>query len=356
VSTDNDEFYRTLRKKVNRYFKDNNVKKTGNLGLYIKAAILFSALLGPLLIMVVSPQLPILVFFSLWLLMGVSMAGIGLSVMHEAVHGSFSSNRKINDFLGHAAMFFVGGFAENWRIQHNQLHHTYTNVANLDEDINPAFSVVRLSTKFPLKPAHKFQYIYAWFLYCLMTLMWVTTKDFGQLLRFKRQGFYDNRSSEYTKEWIRLILFKVLYYAIFIGLLLNFSSYSLLFVISGFLSMHFIAGFILGIVFQPAHVSTNAQFPETNDEDNILNSWAAHQLITTQNFAMNNRWLSWYVGGLNFQIEHHLFPTISHVHFKAISKIVQEVVKEYNLPYYAQPSFRSAIYDHAKMLVRLGKP
>ena len=119
--------------------------------------------------------------------------------------------------------------------------------------------------------------------------------------------------------------------------------------------MHFIAGFILGIVFQPAHVTTNAQFPETNDEDNILNSWAAHQLITTQNFAMNNRWLSWYVGGLNFQIEHHLFPTISHVHFKAISKIVQEVVKEYNLPYYAQPSFRSAIYDHAKMLVRLGK-
>ena len=99
MSTNNDEFYRTLRKKVNRYFKDNNVKKTGNLGLYIKAIILFSALLGSLLIMVVSPQLPILVFFSIWLLMGVSMAGIGLSVMHEAVHGSFSSNRKINDFL-----------------------------------------------------------------------------------------------------------------------------------------------------------------------------------------------------------------------------------------------------------------
>lgn len=355
VSPDNDEFYRALRKRVNRYFKEKNLKKTGNIALYIKATILFSTLMGPLMVMVFSPHLPLVVFYSLWLLMGVGMAGIGLSVMHEAVHGSFSPNRKVNDFLGHASMFFVGGFAENWRIQHNQLHHTYTNVADLDEDINPAFAVVRLSPEFPLKPAHKFQYIYAWFLYCLMTLMWVTTKDFSQLLRFKRQGFYDNRSAEYIKEWIRLILFKVFYYTIFVGLLLNFTSYSLLVVITGFLSMHFIAGFILGIVFQPAHVTTRAQFPETNEEDNIENSWAAHQLITTQNFAMNNRWLSWYVGGLNFQIEHHLFPTISHIHFKELSKIVQEVVKDYELPYYSQPTFRAAIVDHAKMLMQLGK-
>jgi linoleoyl-CoA desaturase len=152
-----------------------------------------------------------------------------------------------------------------------------------------------------------------------------------------------------------LILFKALYYVLFIGIAIKFSPYSTLEILFGFLSMHLLAGFILGIVFQPAHISTNAEFPETNEEDNIVNSWAGHQLITTQNFAMNNRWLSWYVGGLNFQIEHHLFPTISHIHFRELSKIVQEVVKDYDLPYYSQPTWRSAIQDHAKMLARLGR-
>ncbi len=283
------------------------------------------------------------------------MSGIGLSVMHEAVHGSFSSNRRLNDFIGHVSMFFIGGFAANWRIQHNQLHHTYTNIKDLDEDINPAFSVIRLSTEFPHKSAHRFQHIYAWFLYGMMTLMWATTKDFSQLMRFKRDGFYDNDASAYATEWIRLLFFKVMYFVIFLFVPIAFAPYSAISLVGGFVLMHFVSGFILGIVFQPAHVTTSSEFPNLDENNNILNSWAGHQLQTTQNFAMENKWLSWYVGGLNFQIEHHLFPNISHVHFKNLSKIVQEEVKEFNLPYHSKPTFRSAIYDHAKMLVKLGK-
>jgi linoleoyl-CoA desaturase len=276
--------------------------------------------------------------------------------MHDSVHGAFSSNRKVNDFIGHFSMFFIGGFVANWRIQHNQLHHTYTNVKDHDEDINPPFNLLRLSPDYPLQKKHRYQHIYAWFLYLAMTVMWCSTKDFKQILRFKQAGFYDNRPHEYRREWIRLFAFKTGYFIFFLLLPTWFTSYSFLEILSGFILMHMAAGFILAIVFQPAHVIPEVQYPNVNAHFEIENSWARHQMITTQNFATNSRWLSWYVGGLNYQIEHHLFPDISHVHYRAISPIVQQTAKEFGLPYYHSPTFLSAIVSHGKMLFKLGQP
>ena len=290
----------------------------------------------------------------MWTIMGFSMAGIGLSIMHDSVHGAYSSNRATNDLISHFSMFIVGGFVSNWRIQHNQLHHTYTNVKDLDEDINPPLGLLRLSPDYPLENKHRFQHIYAWFLYLLMTIMWCTTKDFKQILRFKKGGFYANKESEYRKEWIRLILFKIGYFSIFIGLPLFFAPYAFGLMLLGFLLMHMIAGFVLAVVFQPAHVTPKSEFPIVETDETIRNSWAGHQLITTQNFANQNRLFTWYVGGLNFQIEHHLFPNISHVHYPKIAPIVERVANDYNLPYNHCETFGAAIIEHGKMLYQLG--
>lgn len=354
-SPESEEFYRTLRKRVNQYFKQKEIRKTGNGSLYLKAWVLFISMLGPFAALFFIPNLPVWRYLAVWLLMGVAMAGIGLAIMHDSVHGAFSPNRKTNDFIGHLSMFFIGGFVSNWRIQHNQLHHTYTNVKDLDEDINPPFNLLRLSPDYPLETKHKLQHMYAWFLYLLMTVMWCTTKDIKQLLRFKRKGFYENRQAEYNQEWRRLILFKTGYFVFFLLLPAFLSSYSFGLILSGFLLMHMVAGFILAIVFQPAHVIPTSQYPQVNANNEIKNSWAGHQLITTQNFAMKNKWLSWYVGGLNFQVEHHLFPNISHVHYPEIAPIVEQTAKEYGLPYYHTKTFTRAIIDHGKMLYQLGR-
>lgn len=352
---ENETFSKDVRKRVNQYFKSNNIKRTGNFSLYSKTAILYAAYLAPLVCILVFDQMPIWLYFGLFLSMGIGLAGIGFSVMHDAVHGSYSSNRKVNDLLGHLSMFVLGGFVANWRIQHNVLHHTYTNVKDLDEDISTIEFLLRFSPDFPKKWIHKFQFLYAWLFYSLLTISWVVVDDVKQLLHYKKEGFYDNRPAEFRKEVIRLVIFKLSYFALFLVFPLFVTDYSFGMLVLGFLTMHLSAGLIVSSVFQPAHVTTHTEFPQVENDTCISNSWAIHQIQTTQNFAMTNKLLSWYIGGLNFQIEHHLFPNISHVHYKKLSPIVQQVAKEHNLPYFNLPSFRSALLDHGKMLYRLGR-
>jgi linoleoyl-CoA desaturase len=118
--------------------------------------------------------------------------------------------------------------------------------------------------------------------------------------------------------------------------------------------MHFIAGMITTTIFQGAHVMPDAEYPMTNKQGNVQDSWFVHQLRTTCNFSPKSRIFSWFVGGLNYQIEHHLFPNISHVHYRKISKIVKETALEFNIPYHVYPNFSVVLWEHAKHLWRLG--
>ena len=121
-----------------------------------------------------------------------------------------------------------------------------------------------------------------------------------------------------------------------------------------FFSMHFVAGLILASVFQPAHVMPTSEFPLPNENGIIENNWAVHQMYTTTNFAPNNKILSWFIGGLNYQIEHHLFPHVCHIHYSKINKIIEKTALEYGLPYNSEKTFRSALISHARMLKQLG--
>lgn len=126
-------------------------------------------------------------------------------------------------------------------------------------------------------------------------------------------------------------------------------------ILLGFLLMHYVAGFTLGIIFQPAHVMEENTFEDGATTDVVEENWAVHQLKTTCNFAQKNKLLSWYVGGLNYQIEHHLFPNVCHVHYRKIAKIVRETAEEYNIPYKSYPTFISALVSHGRMLYALGR-
>ena len=112
-------------------------------------------------------------------------------------------------------------------------------------------------------------------------------------------------------------------------------------------------GFVLAIIFQPAHVNEQTEFPEPDDENSIQENWAIHQLHTTANFSNKSRFFSWYVGALNFQVEHHLFPNICHVHYKKISEIIRKTAKEFELPYNRYRTFIDALIGHYNMLKRL---
>jgi linoleoyl-CoA desaturase len=344
------QFFRTLRKNINQYFKDNNISTKANFYMVVKTIIMLCIYIVPvLLILVYSPNF---VFgLLLFMLTGVGKAGIGMSVMHDGLHGAYSSKKWVNKLAGFT-MYLIGSNVFNWKIQHNIYHHAYTNIDGLDEDIQTRW-IIRLSEHTPLKSIHRFQHIYALFLYSLMTFS-MLIGDITQLIGYNKSGITAKHLGKPSIELFIALFVKFVYLLIMIGFPIIFTSYVWWQVLTGFVVMHLVAGFVFSIVFQMAHIVEGAEQPVTNEHGITDNEWAIHQLLTTANFAPNNRILNWYVGGLNFQVEHHLFPNICHIHYKNISPIVAKTAQEFGIPYNIKPTLRSALKSHALRLKELG--
>lgn len=293
------------------------------------------------------------VSFLLSALTGFFLAGIGMSVMHDANHGAYSSNDAINRWVGYS-LNLLGGMVMNWKMQHNVLHHTYTNIAGLDEDIDTKLAL-KLSPHGPTTKAHRFQWLYAFFLYMILTLYWGLLKDLVQFFHYRKAGLNKQSMAKNVVWLIKTTIVKILYFTVFIGfpIYLGMPVWQ---AIVGFLIMHAVSGLILSVVFQLAHVLPETDFPQPDGTGLIPYSWAEHQLRTTVNFSTKNKWLSWYVGGLNFQIEHHLFTKICHVHYPAISSIVRETAAEYGIPYNEKSTFGEALWAHVQFLKIQGAP
>lgn len=352
--TSKPEFIQELRAEVDRYFLNTGRSKFGNAELYIKAGFMLGLYLIPYLIIITGSIASIPALLLLFFLMGMGKAGVGMGVMHDANHGSFSSSSRVNKILG-SSMYLLGGFPVNWRYQHNVMHHGFTNIDGHDEDIDPG-AVMRLSPHKPLLKVHKFQHIYGWLLYGLMTISWVTTKDFDQLKRYKKENVKLSSPLTYSQLMVVLVLAKAMYYFIFLILPMILLPVVWYWVVLSFLLMHFTSGLILTTVFQTAHVVPSSEYPMPDEQGSLENSWAVHQLYTTTDFSPGSKLIFWLTGGLNYQIEHHLFPNISHVHYPAISKIVKQVSEKYQLPYHVHPGFFKAVKEHARMLKMLGTP
>ncbi len=286
------------------------------------------------------------------MLAGIGKAGIGMSVMHDGLHGSYSSKKWVNRLTG-ASMYLIGSNVFNWKIQHNIYHHAYTNMHGLDEDIQTRW-IIRLCEHTPVKPIHRFQHLYALFLYSLMSLS-MLFGDITQLITYNQTGITRKHNASPVRELLKALLVKVIYLFVMLALPLLYTDYTWWQVVTGFLVMHLVAGFILSIVFQMAHITEGAQQPIPNETVVTANSWAIHQLLTTSSFARNNRLLNWYVGGLNFQVEHHLFPNICHMHYQDLSIIVEQTATAFGVPYNIKPSLRAALISHMRRLKELGR-
>jgi len=347
---DNLKFFRTLNSRVNNYFKENNIQKTGNWKLYMKTLIMFAIFLAPYFL-ILTIDMPFWVHLLLTIVIGIGMAGVGMNVMHDGNHGSYSNINWINKFMG-GSIYILAGNVYNWQVQHNVLHHTYTNIPGHDEDLD-AGRVIRFTKDAKWYSFHRFQQYYSVFLYGLLTFNWAITTDFKQMRSYLKRKLSYGEAKSPKILWTTLLITKTIYFSIWLVLpmLLGITWWK---VLVGFFVMHYTAGLILSIVFQLAHVVKETTNPVPNESGEIENTWAIHQLFTTTNFAPKNWIINWYTGGLNHQVEHHLFPNISHVHYGKISKIVKETAKECDLPYYEYKTFRSAVIAHFKHLKELG--
>ena len=343
------QFAAELRRKVNNYFKENNISQKANFKMVIKTIGLVSVYLLPFVLILTLPMNAWLALF-LAMVMGVGIAGVGMGVMHDACHGAYSRKHWVNNLLS-GSLYLLGSNVLNWKIQHNVLHHTYTNISGMDEDIDNK-GPIRLAEQMPLKKIHRYQFIYAFFFYGLMTLT-MLTNDFTRLYKYSQMGLLSAQKKKLKNEFIKMLIRKIAYLSIIFGLPLWLTPFSFWQILLGFVLMHWVASIILSFVFQMAHVVEGAGQPVA--ESTMPAEWHVHQIQTTSDFARNNKLLSWYVGGLNFQIEHHLFPGICHIHYKQLAPIVEQTAKEYGVVYNLKPTFRSALLSHIYRLKELGR-
>lgn len=245
----------------------------------------------------------------------------------------------------------LGGTSFIWKQKHNVVHHTYTNVDGIDDDI-AKMPVIRQCTSQKWVPAHKYQHIYSVLVYGLSSFLWIFLMDFVKY--FSKKIYTTKLNNLNIQEHIIFWLTKVLYVAFYIAIPIYFVG--VLPWLCGFFAMHFVKGFTLAMVFQLAHVVEDTHFVDATVEAQKINEeWAVHQVRTTANFATHNKIINWFVGGLNFQIEHHLFPRVSHVHYPAISRLIEESCNEFGIRYVNYPTIQAAIASHFRFMKYLGE-
>lgn len=345
----NRDFGKTVKKRVHAYFSDNNISKFANAAMIRKTIILLGVYFGSYAI-IISGVLPIWGMWAMCFLMGLGMAGIGFSVSHDALHGAYSSNKTVNRLLG-LSFDLLGANGYIWKITHNVIHHTYTNIQGHDEDLEVA-GFIRLSPHTEHQSVHRLQHLLAFPAYSFATFFWVFIKDYKYFLQRDLGPYKDKKHP--GSEWAILIVTKLVYYAYIIAvplLVLDITWWQFLI---GFFTLHLTGGLTLGVIFQLAHVVEDTAHPTADLDHNIDEHWLIHQMATTADFAQKNRFLCWYIGGLNFQIEHHLFPRVCSVHYPKIASIVRETATEFEVPYNCYDTFGDAIRSHYRTLKRLG--
>jgi linoleoyl-CoA desaturase len=349
TTSNNKEFGVTLNERVEEYFSKNNISKSANAAMVFKSLFHISMWAGAWYLIVFGGFSPA-VNYILWPVLGFFLAMAAVNIGHDAIHGAYSKHEWINRFLSHS--FNINGASSYmWRKMHNTAHHTYTNVDGYDEDIQ-SLPILRLNPEDKLRPIHRFQHIFAFFIYPLGTLSWVFIKDYVKFFKNDVGNYSDKKHP--AKEYFYLFFYKVLNYTVFLILPLMLIDMPWHHIVLGYVSMHFVSGFTLAMIFMLAHVVEETHFIQPDHQGKLKDSFAVHQLLTTADFAGQNWLAAFLTGGLNTQVEHHLYPKICSCHYAKLVPIVKQTAQEFGVPYYSS-SFWGAVKSHYRFMKRMGR-
>lgn len=348
-----DRFIRELRRRVDAYFEHTGQRRRDCPQMYFKTASILAWLAGAYLLLLFAVH-AWWVILPLAVVLGLSMAAVGFNIQHDGAHKAYSDRQWVNRIMA-LTLDLMGGSSYMWDWKHNSIHHTYPNINGHDDDINIGL-LGRLAPEQRRLPFHRFQGIYLWLLYGFLAVKWHLFDDFYQIA-VGRIGGHTIRRPRGKDLWVfiggKAVFFSL---AFVIPMLLHpvwavFCVYAI---------AAFVSGLVLSVVFQLAHCVGEAQFPVASASADgtcrIETEWAIHQVQTTVDFARRNRVLRWLLGGLNFQVEHHLFHKICHIHYPALSKVVEETCREFGIVYNEHRSFLGALGSHFRWLVQMGRP
>lgn len=347
-STNDTAFKVDLRRRVDGYFQRTGKSRHADGRMIAKTVAYLAAGVG-LGALLLSGVLPALAALPVVMLLGLVIAGIGFNIGHDAVHGSYSGNRATNQVLGFV-FDLLGASSYNWSRAHNVVHHTFTNVPGADHDLEPGPFLLLHPRPRPAL-IYRLQHLFAFPLYAFTMIVWVFKKDFVQIFDRSMTGRGPTKRGVAS-----MVLGKLLHFGLFLGLPLLLSPYAWWQVGLGYLAMLAAVGFTLAVVFQLAHVVEGTQFPQPDASKRLSDGWATHQLRTTANFSQGSSLATFFLGGLNHQVEHHLLSGICHIHYPALAPLVRACAAEHGLPYLDSGTFLQAMGAHVRTLYRFGRP
>jgi linoleoyl-CoA desaturase len=344
------EFQVKLRHRVDEYFRETGQPRRDSLQLYVKAAVI-------LLAFVFFYTLLVFLAETWWqavplsILLALVATGIGFNIMHDGGHGACSRYRFVNRLMARS-LDLIGGSSYLWHWKHGVLHHSYSNITGYDTDISLG-RLARFTPQQPLYAYQRWQHWYIWPLYGAMAIKWHFYDDFRALLTGTIGPHRIPRPR--NRDLVVLIAYKVIFFSLAFGIPLLF--HPVWVVALCYCLFAVVLGVSLSVVFQLAHCVEEAEFPALSEGVvKVDNAWAVHQVETTVDFCSGNRVVTWLLGGLNYQIEHHLFPRICHSNYPAISVLVRETCGDFGIHYNEHPSFWAGIRSHFRWLRRMGTP
>ena len=344
VGKEKKEFLKVVKQRVDAYFRAAGISRNATWGTKVKAVTLI-VLMFTIYGLILSDPFPFWGMLPLWAFLGVFHGFIGINISHDALHGSFSSNQTVNQWVGYT-YDLVGLSSFVWKQTHNVEHHTYTNIAGHDPDIDKPY-LLRLSPHDEWHSFHRFQKWYIWLLYGFVGVNWIHYTDYVLFFRYK-----DKMA---TRDKIAFFGFKLLYNILFVLMPFLVMQAPWWQILAGYFVLQFVGGLTVALIFQLAHLVEGVKFPLPDEQLLIPEYWGVHEMMTTSNFGRKNPFLNILLGGLNFQVEHHLFPNVSHGHYYSISPIVKATAEEFSIPYNEYDSFIAAVKSHYRHLAKMGR-
>lgn len=348
-SSHEDAFFNEVREKVRGYFRQNGYDGYATRAVWLKGSIYGLASVF-LYVLILTGGLPVSWWWLCWIGWGIASLLFGLNIGHDGAHNALSGHKGLNKLLFYLSFNALGASAYLWGLRHVQSHHLFPNVDGCDADIDDT-RVLRLSPNRPIYDFHRYQHLYAPFLYLFYSLVWVFYKDFNILNKKRLANLRNIRHPR--SEVVAFFLLKVLYLYLALIVPLQYSGYTPGQVLAGFILMHFCLSyaFIFGLI--GSHFSDEAHFQSLDARGYLPHSWAIHQLITSVDYHAKSPWANLIFGGFNAHSAHHLFPSVSHIHYPAISRIIEEACHKHNIPY-KNLTLGEAIRAHFRYLKKMG--
>ena len=343
-------FMRTLKRRTDNYFNENNISRYATSLVFIKAVMILSVFLSSYLLLIsgtFGPGTDLL----LGTVCGICTVMMVMNIGHDAAHNALFRSRKMNEMACYS--FELAGMSHYmWKLNHNIIHHPYPNISPIDSEINQAMPFIRLSPFFRKLKIHRYQHLYAPFLYLLFTINLTLVRDFQDMGIMSKANSQKIVKEFPVKRYVMLFASKLFYitYAVVIPMIvLPFVWWK---VLLGFFFVHAMMSiFELTIQF-PLHANDRATVVEINETGTIERKWEEQILENTTDYMPQSRLANFITGGINTHTIHHFFPGICHIHYIALTKILSETAKEFNLGYQCYPMGKGLV-SHFRRIKQL---